>query len=177
MNSAAPACLLRPLEARDLPLLLAWRNHPSVRSAMFRRREISATEHAAWFAAQHPQAGRHLLIYEENGIPLGHVNFSLQACPQIAEWGFYRAPEAPAGSGQRMGRAAIDWAFDSLGLHKIAAQVIADNPRSLAFHRKLGFQPEGILREHFHDGQSYLDVHCFGLLRPEWQAMKDAHHD
>lgn len=170
--------LLRPLEERDLPLLLAWRNHPSVRMAMFRRSEITPAEHAAWFATLAQKTGRHLLIYEEGGVPLGHVNLTLQACPQVAEWGFYRAPEGPAGCGQRMGHAAINWAFGSLSLHKIAAQVIADNPRSLAFHRKFGFQPEGVLREHYHDGTHYLDVHCFGLLRREWlHSQPESSHD
>jgi RimJ/RimL family protein N-acetyltransferase len=87
----------------------------------------------------------------------------------MADWGFYRAPEAPNGSGLRMGRAALDWAFETLSLHKLCGQVIADNPRSLAFHRKLGFQLEGVLREQYHDGTHYFDVHCFGLLRHEWQ--------
>ncbi len=48
--------------------------------------------------------------------------------------------------------------------------MLASNTASLAFHRRLGFTEEGVLRQQHRgaDGAHYHDVHCFGLLRADW---------
>ncbi|NQD81620.1 GNAT family N-acetyltransferase, partial [Pseudomonas sp. CrR14] len=87
-------------------------------------------------------------------------------------WGFYLAPGAPRGTGQQLGEAALAFAFDSLGLHKVCGQALAFNERSIRFHEKLGFVQEGALREQHYDGATYHTIIHFGLLRYEWQAKK-----
>src|SRR5690606_7378254 len=57
--------VLRRLTADDLPLVLSWRNHPDVRRFMYTRHEISAEEHARWFAEAEADPSRHLLAFAE----------------------------------------------------------------------------------------------------------------
>ena len=101
--------------------------------------EIGAEEHAAWFDRCRHDPSQHLLIAEEAGSPIGFVRFA-GVDQQSDEWGFYKVPGAPAGSGTRLGRVALNYAFDSLALKSVNATVLSDNQRSLRFHRKLGFQ-------------------------------------
>ena len=56
------------------------------------------------------------------------------------------------------------------GLWGVCGQVLASNTASLAFHRRLGFAEEGVLRQQHRsaDGAHYHDVLCFGLLRADW---------
>lgn len=160
---------VRPMNKRDLGQVLSWRNHPDVRRYMFTQHEISFDEHARWFAQASQDPERHLLVFEINRTPRGFINVHQIATGGIADWGFYAAPEAPKGSGRAIGEAALRYAFETIGLHKLCGQALAFNERSIRFHLNLGFQREGVLRQQHFDAQQYHDVVCFGLLANEWQ--------
>lgn len=148
----------------DLELVLSWRNHAEVRRYMYTQHEITLKEHTEWFERATLDTSRHLLVFELNETPVGFVNIREIAPGGIADWGFYAAPEAPRGTGQKLGKAALQYAFCQAGLHKICGQAIAFNQRSIKFHLSQGFQQEGILRNQHFDGKQYHDVVCFGLL-------------
>lgn len=167
-ETVSPDALIRPMVQADLALVLRWRNHPEVRRHMLSRHEITSDEHQRWFERSLQDSRRHLLIFELDRQPLGFVNFTELASAGIADWGFYAAPDAPRGSGQRLGQAALAHGFTQLKFHKVCAQVLAQNERSLRFHRALGFQQEGVLRDQHFDGVHYHHLVCFGLLRDEW---------
>ncbi|MFZ5957318.1 UDP-4-amino-4,6-dideoxy-N-acetyl-beta-L-altrosamine N-acetyltransferase [Pseudomonas knackmussii] len=161
-------CIRRLTEA-DLPLLLSWRNAPEVRRYMFNQHQIQLAEHIQWFARANHDPAYTLLIYELDGPPLGHMNFARKSSGAIAEWGFYIAPNAPRGTGTKMGICALRHAFGVMQLKRVSAQILGYNERSIYLHRKLGFQQEGVLRSQHFDGESYHDIHCFGLLAHEWK--------
>lgn len=163
---------LRPMRSGDLARVLEWRNHPDVRQYMYTRHEISPEEHAQWFARNSEAPGVWLLIYEIDSDPLGFVNFSSTRCAQVADWGFYLAPDAESGTGRSLGAAAVHYAFEDLELHKLCGQALDFNERSIRFHERLGFAREGVLREQHYDGARYHDVICFGLLAAEWKNAK-----
>lgn len=164
---------LRPLREADLAIVRQWRNHPDVRRYMYTRHEIGESEHRAWFKRCLADPDRHLLLAERARLPFGFVNIQvMDAEAQRAEWGFYLAPEAPKGSGRALGLVCLTYAFDTLGLHKLCGEALADNERSQRFHRRLGFTREAHLRDHHFDGHTYHDVIGYGLLRSEWQARQ-----
>jgi len=169
LEDLQPSDRLRPMSTLDIDEVLTWRNHPDVRRHMFTRQEIERSEHLAWFAKASADNARRLLIYERSGIPAGFVSLSIEGQGRLVDWGFYLSPWAPKGSGRSMGRLSLDHAFQSLGAHKVFGQVLADNSRSIAFHESLGFSREGTLQDHFFDGEQFIAVLCFGLLKPQWQ--------
>lgn len=161
---------VRPMQAQDLPLVLAWRNHPEIRRHMLTQHEITLAEHTQWFERASRDPARRLLVIETAEGPLGYVQFSGVAAGSACDWGFYAAPGAPPGAGSRLGKAALDFAFGPLAVHKVCGQALAGNAPSIRLHRKLGFREEGILRQQHRMGNSYQDLVCFGLLREEWQT-------
>ncbi len=162
---------VRPMGIEDLDAVLAWRNHPDVRRHMFDTHEIGRDEHAAWFERSARDARVHLLVFERGAQRCGFASLVRGRHPEVADWGFYAAPDAPPGTGRRLGRATLAHAFGPLGLHKVCGQVLELNDRSLRFHAALGFREEGRLREqHLHEGR-YRDVVCFGLLAGEWAVQ------
>lgn len=169
MNSSRKK--IRPMTEDDLMTVLNWRNHPEIRRYMYTLHEISLAEHVNWFEQSRQEEARHLLLYEENNLPLGFINLHVIADGGIANWGFYAAPYAPKGTGRCMGDAAIRYAFGSIGIRKICGQSLLFNERSIKFHLNLGFQQEGVLRSQHFDGQNYYDVLCFGLLAHEWPRI------
>lgn len=162
------ANLVRPMEPRDLEMVLGWRNDESVRRFMYTQHEITLEEHSQWFERARVAPDRHLLIFESEGVPLGFINFNVSHDAPIADWGFYIAPEAPRGTGSALGKTALNHGFDSINLHKVCGQALGFNTGSIRFHEKLGFTREGVLRQQHFDGNTYHDIICFGLMHDEW---------
>ncbi|MCE8040705.1 UDP-4-amino-4,6-dideoxy-N-acetyl-beta-L-altrosamine N-acetyltransferase [Halomonas daqingensis] len=166
---------LRPLQEAELGIVREWRNHPDVRRFMYTQHEIGAEEHLAWFERAQQDPNRHLLLYLHQGIPMGFANIAIvNATARRAEWGFYLAPDALRGSGHRLGRAVLAYAFETLCLHKLCGEALAFNTRSIRFHERLGFTREATLRDHHFDGQSFHDVVGFGLLASDRAAGEGA---
>lgn len=153
----------------DLEQVLEWRNHPEVRNYMYSSHEILTNEHRAWFNKAKNSSGVALLIYEKSSQSQGFVNITRTRCAEVADWGFYLAPDALTGSGSELGKLALNYAFARLKLHKVCGQALGFNTRSIAFHKKLGFTEEGCLREQHFDGSQFHDVLCFGILSNEWK--------
>jgi ribosomal-protein-alanine N-acetyltransferase len=64
--------------------------------------------------------------------------------------------------------AAVGFAFETLGLHRLEASVDPRNSASIRLLERQGFQREGLLRERFHLGGEIQDDLLLGLLRREW---------
>jgi UDP-4-amino-4,6-dideoxy-N-acetyl-beta-L-altrosamine N-acetyltransferase len=161
---------LRRIQQEDLELMLSWRNHQTVRLGMFSQSVIEIEQHRAWFRRESEKETSVWLLYvdtEEN--PAGVVYFTdIDSISSNALWGFYAAPGAKLGTGTRMGVEALDYFFVEEGFHKVNADVLETNQRSHKFHRKLGFQTEGVFRDQYLGKDSYESVTRFGLLESEW---------
>jgi UDP-4-amino-4,6-dideoxy-N-acetyl-beta-L-altrosamine N-acetyltransferase len=155
----------------DLEQVLLWRNHSKVRRFMYSTHNITREEHHNWFAGASENHAISLMIFEYNGNACGFVNITLTRCREVADWGFYLSPDARRGTGMLLGREALGYAFNELGLHKICGQALGFNERSIAFHKALGFTEEGRLRDQHFDGAFYHDALCYGLLDSEWQSQ------
>jgi ribosomal-protein-alanine N-acetyltransferase len=57
----------------------------------------------------------------------------------------------------------------AVGYRRLGLMISAENMASLALAKKLGFQQEGLLREHFLIGGVPQDQVVLGLLATEWQ--------
>ena len=73
------------------------------------------------------------------------------------------------GYGYEAMQLVLRFAFDELNLHRVQLTVFSYNERAIALYEKLGFQREGVYREHLQrDGKRY-DMYLYGLLRSEWE--------
>ena len=63
----------------------------------------------------------------------------------------------------------FSFAFDTLGLHRIEADIDPSNERSIRLVERFGFQREGYLRERYHVGDVIQDALIYGLLRCDWE--------
>jgi RimJ/RimL family protein N-acetyltransferase len=74
--------------------------------------------------------------------------------------------------GQGIGKTALrillDYAFTVKGLERVYAEVFSFNQRSRRLMERVGFQQEGLLRQHdIHNGVRQ-DTYIFGMLKPEF---------
>ncbi len=65
-------------------------------------------------------------------------------------------------------RAIINYGFEIMNLNRIEAFVMLEASRSRSLLLKLGFQKEGILREHGYWKGQFWDEYCFSLLKRDW---------
>lgn len=69
------------------------------------------------------------------------------------------------------------FAFFVAGLNKLTAYVYRGNERALHNARRIGFQVEGVLKEHFYlPPGEFVDVHVLGLTRAQLLANDDVLH-
>jgi [ribosomal protein S5]-alanine N-acetyltransferase len=66
--------------------------------------------------------------------------------------------------------ALIDYAFATMRLHRIEADIDPRNAASIRSLEHFGFAREGLLRERWRVGEEVSDSLLMGLLRREWQS-------
>ena len=84
----------------------------------------------------------------------------------------FHPEERNRGVGSWAIRTTRDYAFASLGLHRLSLNVYSFNPRAEKAYRAAGFRQEGVLRDALRDGNSYADDILMALLEDDWRALK-----
>ncbi len=93
-------------------------------------------------------------------VDLAHGRAEIGYALRRSAWGHGFATEAV--------RCGIDFAFQSLKLHRLEADVDPRNLRSIAMLERLGFRREGLLRERYIVNGEMQDTVYLGLLRSEY---------
>lgn len=164
--------ILRKIEESDLLMILDWRNHPSIRNNMYNTDEIKLEEHKSWFNSVLHDQTKQYFIFQIDNIPLGVIGFTLiNKKFNNATWAFYASPEAPSGTGSKMEYLALEYAFNSLKLHKLYCEVISFNQPVIKLHKKFGFEVEGIFKDQVFAQGQYHDVYRLALFSGPWNEL------
>lgn len=134
--------MLRPVRSMDCSMILNWRNSSIVRSRMFSREIIGESEHLDWWANL---AGRSDQLWwlhtDSKGIPDGVVYFKdIDTVLGSANWGLYKRPGAPPGTGLKIGGEALLKVYEERSISRVEAWVLSSNLPSLKLHENLGFR-------------------------------------
>lgn len=165
---------LRDVVEQDSGQLWRWRNSERIRAVMTSDRPISREEHERWFAALLAREERHFYVFEKMGKPLGVMQFTaVNRTDGTCSWGFYLGERhLPRGTGTYLAYLGLIRAFDTEGLRKLCAEVLAGNAASYRLHKKMGFHMEGCLRKQVKRGNGYEDVLLLAIFREEWDRWK-----
>jgi RimJ/RimL family protein N-acetyltransferase len=72
-----------------------------------------------------------------------------------------------------LAKAVINHCFEERGFNRIEAFVTVGNYRSLNTLKRLGFRPEGLLREYEFTQGSFHDQVVCALLRRDWKYFSE----
>ncbi len=174
----AERVVLRWLTGDDVPALYEIFSHPEV------MRYWSSPQHQSMTETQHMLERIHESFHKHElyqwGVARKTDNRVIGTCTlaQIdtqnrrAEIGYILAREY---WGQGMMREALtalcNFAFTTMNLNRIEADVDPRNAASLRILDRLGFQREGLFRERWIVGDEIQDSAMLGLLRREWHAQ------
>jgi ribosomal-protein-alanine N-acetyltransferase len=169
--------LLRRFQMEDIPAFLSYRND----------------EEVSRFDGTHgmTRGEAREFIEEQSCLPAGEPNRWLQIAVEahsaglIGDCGF-RVDGDTVGTaeiGYRLGRehwrkgyaseavaGVIDWAFESLGLHRVVAIIDTRNTRSIALAERLGFRREAHFVENYREPDGWSDEYLYALLDREWYS-------
>jgi ribosomal-protein-alanine N-acetyltransferase len=169
---------LRELRVEDAPSLLSMLTaHDVARFISPPPTDVQGFEgFIAWTHVERA-AGRHVCLgvvpegYDE-AVGLFQVR-QLEPDFSTAEWG--GALGAPFwGSGLFMESApcVVEFAFDTLGVHRLEARAAVSNGRANGSLQKLGAVQEGVLRRSFASDGQYIDQILWSILREDWRKKR-----
>ncbi|TCC58082.1 GNAT family N-acetyltransferase [Kribbella pittospori] len=136
--------MLRAATQDDLDTIRRLRNQQANREVSINSHEISADEHAAWWAKTSADPSRRVLIYERAGTTAGVVNF-FDIEGSTAAWGFFLDADGLAERGETLPawievmRDAASYAFDDLGLDVLTGEVLEHNTVVRQMNRRFRF--------------------------------------
>lgn len=163
-----------PQEAREL-LAVVVSSRVELGQFMGWPREMSDIEQArrfvrlgreAWLVERTVRLG---VFERESGALVGNVELdSIDLRRAQAELGYWvRTDRARRGYATEAARAMLRYAFETLRLHKVRADVAVGNHGSARVLEKMGFAREGTLREDRPIGGVFIDHWRYGLLARE----------
>jgi [ribosomal protein S5]-alanine N-acetyltransferase len=130
-------------------------------------------EYISGLAGERERGGRldFLIISQQDQAPIGVTGLSeLSRRDRRAVVGTWLGPEWWGTGANRECKAMIArLGFSVLGLERLGAYADVENARSQAALRRLGFEPEGVLRHWHRHGEKVRDVVLMSMLREEWQ--------
>jgi RimJ/RimL family protein N-acetyltransferase len=90
-----------------------------------------------------------------------------------AEWGFaIGSPFWGTGVFQNGAEMVLEFAFETLGVHRLEARCAVPNGRGNGALRKIGAVQEGVLRKSFLRNGQHLDQVLYAIVEDDWRASR-----
>lgn len=163
---------LRTIEEDDIEFLRDGVNHPEVRVHMGNRRPQNLENEEDFFEEQVCGEDAVHLIISRDEEKLGIITLMPQGddAEKLAKLGIWIHPKYHGnGYGTEASRLVTEYAFNQLNYHKVYARAYKGNEASQSVWEKLGFDKEGVFKDHTFTHGEYKDVVYYGVLEGEWQ--------
>jgi RimJ/RimL family protein N-acetyltransferase len=93
---------------------------------------------------------------------------------QVAEWGFaLGSPFWGTGIFAESAQLLLQFAFLTLGVHRLEARAAVRNGRGGRALQKMGAVQEGVLRRSFRCNGEYLDQVLYAIVKDDWTASRE----
>lgn len=167
---------LRELELSDAPALLAMLTTEEVtRFISPPPTTVEGFERFITWTRQQRAAGQYVCFAVvpsgmSTAIGLFQVR-SLSSDFSTAEWGFALGSGFwGTGAFVESARLVLEFAFDTVGIHRLEARASVENGRGNGALRKLGAVQEGVLRRAFLRNGRYHDQVLWSIINTDWDA-------
>ena len=161
--------LLRRMSREDAEDVVRMRAEPEVQAQLFSERPPTIDEHLRWLADVQARDDRQefMIVERTSGRSVGTIGLSrIDRTHRRAEYGILIGEPGARGKGlaAEASRLLLAYAFGTLGLRRVYLHVLVRNEDALRLYRRVGFQPEGVLRQHVRKGDEFLDVAVMAVL-------------
>ncbi len=164
--------VLRPVSKSDIPLLWHWINDPEVREFVSHDLPNTEKQEEEWVNTIGSDDKNIVLIIETNErVPIGVISLNyIKWRDRVATTGTIIGEKQfwNKGYGTDAKMILLDYAFNTLNLHKICSAVIDFNKRSLRYSLHCGYKIEGTRKRHIFKKGRYRDLIELGLFKEDW---------
>jgi RimJ/RimL family protein N-acetyltransferase len=163
----------------DLPVVLSWREDPSLYGAYRELDPIAPPQQAAWYQrmlARDDERNFVIVRWRQPEVSLGTISLlAYHPRNRRAELGRF-VLGAPSHRGWGMGVEAqllmMRYAFAHMNLYKLSLLVLATNRDAVCpMHAALGFRHDGAYHQHVYKQGRYEDVLVMSMLRHEYHQQ------
>lgn len=164
----------RVLEYQSAPLYLRYNKWTE-------RTPEAVQEFVGWFLeqqAENPRIKFQLaVVLKANNLLIGNCGVRMDHVDDVeANIGYEYDPEYwNYGYATEAAHAMVDFGFRHFGVHRIWADLVADNIGSAHVLEKLGMQREGHLRDKAYFKGRWWDELIYAILADEWEMHKQAY--
>lgn len=163
---------LRPLQKSDIPTLTRWINDPDVREFITATFPATEKKEEEWFNKIGSDDNDIILgIETKDGFLIGIMGIhNIKWTDRVGTTGAIIGEKEYWGKGYGTDAkmTLLNYAFNTLNLHKICSGVIAFNGRSLQYSLHCGYKIEGRSRKQVFKKGKYWDMFLLGLFKSEW---------
>jgi UDP-4-amino-4,6-dideoxy-N-acetyl-beta-L-altrosamine N-acetyltransferase len=170
VNLRGKKVTLRPMRREDGEEIVRWRNASDVHAQMFAADPPTMEGHMRWFDSLQKRDDRveFVIVEIHSGRPVGTIGLSdIDRVNRRAEYGILIGEADARGKGlaREASQLILQYAFETLRLHRVYLQVFQENEPAIRLYRGLDFAQEGILRQHVWKDGKYRDVVVMGCVR------------
>ena len=129
------------LTIEEKKMVLSWRNHPDIKRWMYTDSDISLENHLNFIDSLKDRKDKLYFLVKKDDEYIGVINFT-DIKVESLEMGIYSRPSAK-GLGSILLKTIIEYAFDTLKIKRIFAEVFSENSRAYNLYKKYGFNEIG----------------------------------
>ena len=159
----------RKLEETDLETMRRWRMLPEVTKYLFTDPVLTVEDQKQWYEEMKEKGDSIYWIVNFENIDIGYATlFNINK--RMGESGVYigEIDYRRKGLSKIILRKIVEYAFETLNLHKLYGCVLSENYPALISYLKNGWKVEGVLRDHIFKHDRFYDVYMVTLFRAEW---------
>jgi UDP-4-amino-4,6-dideoxy-N-acetyl-beta-L-altrosamine N-acetyltransferase len=166
-----PKSEFNPVTADLIETIRLWRNSPRVRENMLDDTEIQPQQQKQWFESLPSNKDKQYRIFYQDSKPVGMLYFS-GINKESCAWGCYIGEEAVwPGTGVLLSIAALDYAFNTLKVERLCAEVFESNTSPIRMHQTFGYteKPDKLVTT---KSGKEIKLKCFEYLRTDWKKNR-----
>lgn len=162
---------IRPITEEDTDLIIAWRNSEAVRPYFIYQKPFTREGHLNWLKTMiETGCGYQFIVCKiEDDTPIGCTYLrDYDREHNKIEYGVFLGSEGVKGQGigtEILGL-TLQFAFETLKVHKVFARAFSDNQASIGSFLKGGFTKEAYLKDEVRVNGEYRDIVLLGIINP-----------
>ncbi len=169
--------ILRPVSMSDIPLFTRWINDPETRVYLARTFPMTEMEEEDWVKkignlSKNPNDIVMMIETKRNRRTIGVMGLhGIDWVNRHTLTGTIIGEKNLRGKGYATDAKMVmlQYAFETLGMHKIISHVDVRNKASLAYSKRCGYVVEGILKEQLFREGGWVDVATLACFYDNWK--------
>ncbi|MFQ3575830.1 MAG: GNAT family protein [Cytophagales bacterium] len=165
---------LRPLQETDIPQTLEWMNDEEISDIMGYLPVKTLAEQLNWFKTLISSQSKFVFAICENNTKEHIGNVGLGNIDYIHRHAMFNifiknVENRSKGIGTDATSLILKFAFNRLNLNKVYLRTSERFVEANKMYLKLGFQKEGVMRQHYFTNGKYEDKIIYSILKEEFQ--------